>query len=504
MDRQVRLPELNMRDLTFVVLIYCGLMAAVWPRRTYDIWWHLSAGKWMVQNQQIPHEDPFTWTREGEPWTAHEWAWELPMYALYSRWGHVGLMALRMLVAVICCGLLAWLCLRRGATPLAAMGAGALAIFAARPLFNDRPQVATMPFFIAMLCLIEQADNGKERWLLIGAPLMMIAWVNVHGGFIYGPALIGLYALCKVPGWIQQWRGDRPLAPSPGLIVGAIALAGLACLANPNGIEGATYPLEYITGGHAWHASVITEYESPDFSEPIFVILGLLIVASTAVFAASDRRGNLWEVALTAVFLYTALKWQRNTALFAFAVAAPLSAHLTHLMRRIGLGQLSEAADQAKPVLLHWAIVIVLAISAALAVPSAARRADAKFEQDVPVECVQYVKETGLQGRMYNTYRWGGYLIWHLWPDHPVMVDGRADVMGRELVSDWRKAHKLKESWEDILDEYEIDWAIISVSAPLARGLDEHPDWRLACSEPTARLFVRRGSIADETAAGQQ
>lgn len=500
MERSLRLPEINLRHLTWIVLIYCGVVAAVWPRRTYDIWWHLAAGKWMVQNRQIPHEDPFTWTREGASWTAHEWGWEVPMYVLYSRWGHDGLMALRIVVGGITCALLARLMLRRGATPIAVMAAGALAIFAARPLFNDRPQAATMPFFVAMLCLLQQAEDGKERWLLVGAPLLMVAWVNIHGGFIYGPALIGLYAVCKAPAWIRQWRDDTKLAPCPGFVLGALGLAGIACLANPNGLEGAIYPLEYVTGGHTWHQTVITEYASPDFSEKIFVALGYLIVASMAVFAASGRRSSLWDVALTAVFLYTALRWQRNIALFAFAVAPVLALHVTGLMERIGLARESEIPGERPATLLYWAIAAALAVSAIISTPSASERAESKFREDQPVECVEYVKRTGLEGRMFNTYRWGGYLIWHLWPEHNVMLDGRADVMGEELVSDWQTAHKFEDGWEQVLKEYGIDWAVISESAPLARGLHQSPDWRLVCQEPEARLFVRKGSIADRTA----
>ena len=500
MKRVPRLPEISLRHLVWVVIIYCAIVAAVSPRRTYDIWWHLAAGEWMVQNAQIPTEDPFTWSREGEPWTAHEWAWQLPMYALYSRWGHDGLMVLRVLVAATAAGLLAWLCLRRGATPLAVMAVGVLAVLAARPLFNDRPQAVTLLFFIAMLCLIHRAEEGKQRWLLIGAPLLMIPWVNVHGGFIYGPALIGLYALCKMPAWFAQRRGGMALAPSPGVVVGALGLASVACLLNPNGIEGAIYPLEYIVGGHTWHHEVISEYASPDFSRAIFVVLGFLIVAAMAAFAASGRRSSLWDVALTAIFLYTALRWQRNAALFAFAVAPVLALHTSDLIGRITtLGRRSGSAER-EPTVLYWAIVVVFAVAAAMSFPAASQRADEVFRGDMPVECVEYVKRTGLEGRMFNTYRWGGYLIWHLWPEQQVMVDGRADVLGRDLVMDWRKAHRLEDGWEQVLDDYEIDWAIISAGAPLARALELHAGWRLVCQESTGRLFVRSGSIADRTA----
>ena len=502
MEQPLSRPRIGLKHVVWAVLIYCALVTALAPRRTYDIWWHLATGQQIVETRSIPDADPFTWTREGETWIAHEWAWDLPMYLLFDQWGHGGLMLLRTLTAVMAGALLAWLLLRRGATPVAAMAVGALAIFAAQPLFNDRPQIATIPFFVAMLCLIEQAERGRERWLL-AAPLLMIPWVNLHGGFIYGPALLGLYALCKVPGWFSQWRQGEGITPCPGIVAAGIALAAVACLANPNGVAGATYPLEYIFGGHAWHTDVITEYASPDFHQPIFLHLMALIVAMTAILAASRRQSSLWEIALVAVFLFTALRWQRNAALFAFAVAPMLSLHLSDLLTRGGLVEREQLRGQGAA-LLHVAIIAVLIVSAAVAVPAALDRADGVFALDIPVESVQYVMESGIEGRMYNTYRWGGYLIWHLWPEHRVFVDGRADVMGRKLVEDWRKAHRLESGWHEVLEEYEIDWALVSVSAPLARGLEVHPDWDLAFVEPTANLFVREGSVAADAVSAHE
>ncbi len=499
-DQHTGRPRLRLEHVVWAVFIYCGLVTAMWPRRTYDIWWHLATGRLIVDTRTIPDSDPFTWTRHGQPWITHEWGWEVPMYLLYARWGHGGLMILRTAVAVGACALLAWLCLRRGAGPLATMAVGALAIFAARPLFNDRPQVATILFFVAMLCLIEMAERGRERWLL-ATPLLMIPWVNVHGGFIFGPALLGLYGACCFVRWVGQYRADQPLRPAPAILAGAVVLTLAGCLVNPNGVAGATYPLDYIYGPHAWHKTWITEYESPDFSNPIFLYLGLLIVATATIFAVSQRRARLWDVVLTAAFLFMTLKWQRNVALFAFAVAPALAMHLSHVLDDLGLARPGRDPARREPSVLFAAIIAVLAVLASTAAPSALRRASDAFSTDMPVQCVHYLERTGIDGRMFNTYRWGGYLIWHLWPQQRVFIDGRADVAGRPLVEDWQKLHKLQDGWEEVLERYQIDWAVLSVRSPLCRALDLDPNWRRAFEEPTGRVYVRRGSVADRSAA---
>lgn len=491
--------RLRLEHLAWVVVIYCGVVAAMWPRRTYDVWWHLATGKLIVEQRAIPDTDPFTWTRAGTPWITHEWGWEVPMYLAYSRWGFGGLMALRVLVVGAASALLVWLCLARGATPLAVMAAGALAIFAARPIFNDRPQIVTMPFFLAVLGLIEMSERGRERWLLL-VPVLMVPWVNLHGGFIFGPALLTVYAVVCVVRWIARRERGHPLHPAPAILVLAIVLSLAATLINPHGVAGATYPLKYIHGDCAWHKTWISEYRSPDFNAEIFFFLGVLIVASTVVFAASGRRARLWDIAIIALFLFTALKWQRNMGLYALAITPVLALHLSDLLRLAGIRSFEEMPDEREPAWLYVAIFVVLAATVVHGAPKALQRTPSVFETDYPVKCVRYIKQVHLPGRMFNTYRWGGYLIWELWPEQRVFVDGRADVMGRELVMDWDRANKLNEGWQEVLERYQIDWVLSATSSPLCRALAISPQWRLACKEPDAQLFVRLGTEADRAA----
>lgn len=494
-----RRSRLRLEHLAWGVVIYCGVTGAISPRRTYDIWWHLATGKLIVEQHAIPDSDPFSWTREGTPWITHEWGWEIPMYLMYSRWGFAGLMALRVMVVGIASALLAWVCLARGATPLAVMAVGALAIFSGRPVFNDRPQVVTIPFFMAVLCLIEMSERGRERWLLL-VPVLMVPWVNIHGGFIFGPALLGLYAVVCAVRWVAQHREGRPLRPVPAIVALALVLSLAATLVNPHGLAGAIYPSKYLFGEHAWHKDWISEYQSPDFNGEIFFFLGVLIVASTVVFAASGRRARLWDLAIVGVFLFTALKWQRNMGLYSMAIAPIFALHLSDLLRLAGIRSFEEMPEEREPGWLYAAILAVLVAIVACGAPNALRKTPGIFEQDYPIECVRYIEQTHLPGRMFNTYHWGGYLIWKLWPEQKVFVDGRADVMGRDLLMDWERAHRLNAGWQDVLEKYEIDWVLISSSSPLCRALAISPDWRPACEEPEAQLFVRVGTAADRAA----
>ncbi len=483
--------RLRMMHVVYAAIIYCALVGAIWPRRTYDIWWHLATGKHIVETHQLPKRDLFTYTRQGRPWIAHEWAWEIAMYRLYHAWGFAGLLALKVAVAVAAAVLLAWLCFRRGGREIPVLLVVIVAIFAAAPLFNVRPQVSGILLLTIMLCLIELAQTGNERWLLL-SPLVMVAWVNVHGGFIFGPGVLCLFLLCLIPQWWRQRREGLPLQPAPPVVIGSLALACAACLINPNGLAGATYPFEYISGEHAWHKTIITEYKSPDFSKPIFLYLEMFILLVVLCFALSRRRMKLLDLALVLGFLHITLKWERNTALFAFVVAPIAAQHLTGLLQDLGLFKAEQPERQrGEPQLFYWLIVLALAGGAIASGPAALNRVEETFAKDYPTECVEVARQADLQGNMFNTYRWGGYLIWKLWPEHLVFIDGRADVMGRDLMEDFQRAHKLQPGWREVLDRHEVQWVIISATSPLCRALRLDPDFALLHATDNGELFAR-------------
>src|SRR5690348_2464250 len=52
------------------------------PNNT-DIWWHLSAGLWMLQHHSFPHAGIFSQSST-QPWIASSWAYEILISILYK------------------------------------------------------------------------------------------------------------------------------------------------------------------------------------------------------------------------------------------------------------------------------------------------------------------------------------------------------------------------------------------------------------------------------------
>jgi len=269
-------------------------------------------------------------------------------------------------------------------------------------------------------------------------------------------------------------------------MAGVLALMALACLANPNGLTGALYPLEYLTGGSSYHKQLISDYASPNFSAPMFSFLGPYVLLMLASFALSRKRLDLFDLAVSVVFLYLALRWQRNVALFVFATAPIVALQLSDFARE-RLSPTRESGSQ----FVYALVIVCLAVSSVFALRSAVGHVDEVFAEDYPVECLQVAQKMHLRGPMFNTYRWGGYLIWNMYPDQRVFIDGRADVMGQELMADWMRCHKLEPGWREVLDRYGIQWVLITRKSPLCRALRMTSDFRLLRATDEAELFIR-------------
>lgn len=468
-------------------LVACyALMRAGLPGAPSDVWWQIATGRLIAQQGQLPTADVFTHTCAGHPWVVHEWAWELLMYRLYTGWGYAGLMALRIAVLVPAALLLTWVCFRRGGRELPVLGTVILGVLAMGPVVNDRPQLTGVLFLISLLALIEQARQGCPRWLWL-APLPIWLWANIHGSFIYGPGLLTLYALSQVPRWWTQRRAAAPLTPAPTLVVGVLALSGLVCFLNPHGVEGVLYPLRYAFGDLSYHSQFITEYGPPQFGG-MDRFLGVFLLLLLTALALSRRPVELFDLLTVLVFTYFVLKWGRNVGLATFMLMPVVAAQLS------SLGTADPPAprpQEREPAWLYTVILVLMLGLSAVSLKASLARCDQVFAEYTPRGAVEYVQQARPQGPMFNTYEWGGYLVWGLWPQHKVFIDGRGDVMGREFMTEYLRLTALQPGWRQVLDKYGVQWAVLPPGTLVGEALRLDRDFALARATGEFEVFVR-------------
>jgi hypothetical protein len=190
-----------------------------------------------------------------------------------------------------------------------------------------------------------------------------------------------------------------------------------------------------------------------------------------------------------------ALMAGRNIALFA-VVATPV-------LTRQADAWLAERGWQLRPrrtvsrgmLLVNWVLLALVSMGALAKIGTTLSERTIRQVQEefFPVQLADYLQKTLPAGRLFNSYNWGGYLIFAA-PGVPVFVDGRTDLYGDGLLEKYLEVILLRNGWQQALDEYGIDAIAIEADSALAGALRLLPArWHeLQFDEGRSALFVRQ------------
>jgi hypothetical protein len=476
-----------------------------------DFWWHLRTGQLIVETHAIPRADVFSFTARGGGWVTHEWLTEVVMYATYRLAGWGGLVVLFSLAMTAALWLAYRRAMLRGAHTYVAGAATLLSAFATAPIWGVRPQMISFLFTSVFLYVLDAytrddpqhgacpSNSGARRpapWLLV--PLMLV-WVNMHAGFALGLALV---AIVSVGGALDEWleQGAAPLRRI-WVRVRPLCLVFAACVAvvplNPSGVRLFSYPFETITSRAM--QKYITEWLSPDFHQPNAHALALLLLATFAALALSPKRVRPGELLLVCVGAYASLRAWRNIPFFALVAAPMLAEHAWSLIQSRGWArpnapkQGEAGAKATAQIVLNAALLVFVPLGLCAArVVTVARRQSSVESEKYPTAAVGYLRAHGDAGKLFNSYGWGGYLIWKLYPERPVFIDGRADVYGDALLEEYLSAENGEKNWRVTLDSRAIDTVLMRPDVPLTSLLREDAAWNKIYEDGQAVIFARK------------
>ncbi len=471
--------------LTFMAIFAMALRIST----DTDTWWHLRAGQQIVQGA-IPKLDTYSHTRAGTAWLYPSAAWvsEAQLYLAHQWAGFAGL---NVWVAALVTLAFAFVyaSLPRGGLFLQS-GILLLAAASSAVYWAARPYLWSFVFSAVCLWLLEAARGGQPRRLL-WLPLVMLAWANSHPGFAVGFILLAIYALERIAAWWPARRQKAGAARAWREWGQALALAGggmlLAVCINPSGAAMLRYPFD--TVGMDVLRGYIQEWQSPNFHEariwPFAALLGLTVLA--LIFA--PRRPAVYDLMLVAVLGGMSLLAARNIALFALAAPIVLSRNLPNSLLRIEKKLRYRRVPTRSQAVLH-AVMLALALAAVAAKASLVLPAEvneAQFRASLPVGAVEYMRAHPPEGQIFNSYNWGGYLIWAL-PEYPVFADGRTDLYGDELLNEWLRIANAEPGWEQALARREVRLVLLEPGWALSKLLPA-AGWQLLYEDENTRLF---------------
>ncbi|MBX3046568.1 MAG: hypothetical protein KF698_06195 [Anaerolineales bacterium] len=471
--------------LTFLAIFAMALRIST----DTDTWWHLRTGELILQSG-VPTADTFSFTRAGAAWLYPSAAWvsEVQLYLLHQWAGFAGL-NLWVAALVTLTFVFVYKSLSRGGIFLQS-GILLLAAASSAVYWAARPYLWSFVFSAVCLWLLEAARAGQPRRLL-WLPVVMLAWANSHPGFIVGFILLGLYALERVATWwlerrrkgsrAQAWREwGKYLAPAAGGMLLAVCI-------NPSGPVMLRYPFDTVEMDVL--RGYIQEWQSPNFHETRIWPFGLLAALSVLALIFAPRRPALYDLLLVSVLGGMSLLAVRNVALFALAAPIVLSRNIPNSLLRLEK-KLRYRRSPTRPQAILHVIMLVLALATVTAKASIVLPAQVNeqhFRASLPVGAVDYLKAQRPQGRIFNSYNWGGYLVWAL-PEYPVFADGRTDLYGDEVLGEWLRIANAEPGWEQALARHEVKLVLLEPSWPLSKLLPA-AGWQLLYEDEITRLF---------------
>ena len=468
-----------------VTLSFLYSLPAVWSVSSVDvvadndIWWHLATGRWILHHFAIPQTDPFSAFGFGKPWMAYSWGFEAPAAWVVENLGLMGLLLLHCLlvtaVAVALHRLLASLLLDF----TLAVGLTAAAVVAMNAMFTPRPWLFTILFFILELHVILGVRAGGSTRQLLWLPLIFCIWANLHVQVVYGMFLLLLASADSWRNWIRNPRDPLQLR-SRNIWTAATFVCIAATLLNPyfTGI----YKVAYQLGTQPGLVNFITELGSLPFRSLSNYILLMIGISAVALLGHRGQARPFSSVLLVWAIVFS-FRSQRDMWLLAI-VGAVTIAECLEAKRN------TEAQQTTYQV---WSIVIgILFVIAGTCwfTGVSAKKLQAKTSTMFPAGAVEFVKERGLSGPLFNDFNWGGYLIWNL-PELPVSMDGRTNVHGTPRIlrsaATWQGRH----DWSADLELQQARLVIGPVDSPLCSLLRSDPRYHLAYEDSLAAVFTR-------------
>jgi hypothetical protein len=428
------------------------------PSSDADTYWHLAAGRWMLEHAQFLRQDIFSSTVAGMDLGIGQWLGQIALAGAFAAAGWSGVAILRATLIATAAFSLVRLARRGGVPWWISLPLVVATLLVSTVIWSDRPQIFTLAIFPALLEILLSAAPGFSRRLLVLPPLFLV-WTNLHSGYLVGLAVVAIFALDAV---LTTGRRGLPL-----LATAVVCVAVTFLSPGPLDMAGAAREDVFHT------PRFLSEFLPPDVVTPtgaLFAGFVLLVIGSVLL-----RGGSLLEAMLLAPLLYLAFTAQRQMLFFCFAATAFLGARLTGLIR--APRPFEPPAPLRMPVTLA---LVIAALASALAAPI---RPD---ERAYPAAALDTLRQDS--GILLNEYDWGGYLIFNL-PERAVFIDGRYAPYLGHVLEDYRALVGLHPGWRDLLDKYNVSELLLRPERPLAVALRED-GWRVRSSDGDGRWIV--------------
>lgn len=465
---------------------------------SYDVWWHLANGRYMIEHGIFLREDVFSHTLHGTAWTNFEWLFQIIIYLLVKMADVQVLYILKYIFVISITMLLLLLLMRTACKPLMLLPLMWMGFINIHLRGFVRPELFSYIFFALCILLVLEAREKGGAWLRRlpwAASIMMILWVNIHAGYVYG---IGVFALLLGG---ALWNKENPSfirSLALTLLVSSLSLG-----INPFGYK-ILYPIIEHLSFQTHTLSLVDEFTPTPTKDMqnfwiMYACTGIGLVYGTLKKVPGIR---FWTPA-TLLFLIWGSVYIRNIAISAF-IALPFFGWLV-----------SSCLTNRRYRHITLALIMLLGVSNYKIISK--KWTDTRpMRNSFPERACEFVSRVNIQGNMFNSYGFGGYIAWRLGPDRKIFMDGRYIFL--PLLEKLNHLRKSEGSLAQTISLYQEFFSSHNVAYAICRYQDSgfkltnatvpfhlsvynvyfpRSQWALIYWDDTALVFVKRDSMND-------
>jgi len=269
-------------------------------------------------------------------------------------------------------------------------------------------------------------------------------------------------------------------------------------LVNPNGIDGALYPITAM-GEYGY---TIVENQTPFFllayqyHKGIIALFFLMSSFLFLSFLVNYKELKIFELLVAIFFCFFGMYAVRNFPIFALATMPIMARNFSmHWFKFRDFLKIFFEIKRASYGELFLLIGCIGFLSGAIFVNKNKINLNTEARAE---NAVNFLIENNIQGNMFNNFDVGGYLIYRLYPEVKVFVDNRPEAYPVSFFGDiYKPMQSEKKLWEKYSTEYDFDFIFFEHSdmTPWARSfLDRIPNdknWKQVYYDDNEVIFVK-------------
>ncbi len=391
--------------------------------------------------------------------------------------------------------------------------------------WHIRPELFSLLFIVVFIYVLKSYKGKNSIFFLF--PLQVL-WVNLHGYFIIGPIILFIFlaartaqANLKLP---FRWNSSKLGTQAFKKLVSVFFLLIAVSILNPYLFKGAAYPVNVffsaIEGffGGSYAFSSVSELANIPITHiilrPNFSLLSAVIILFFVSFLLNLKRADIFDLILFILFLFFTTAANRHIGMLALSLGILTIFNLNSAEREKFFIQGIRRIIAGKFLLRIVSIIFMLFLiynlfnitKGALSVFNKRYiynlNCDTKsfmfgkneFTFNQPFGAAEFLKENRIRANMFNFFNHGAYLIFALYPDCRVFIDGRTEVYGDTFLRTWHKIRQNPELIDKIKSNLDIDCVVLpcagNFTSSFFKYLYNSKEWRLVFFDGKSSVFL--------------